>query len=200
MSRWKGADYMNVKITYPAVEKHRLQRNKFLKILRWPYLAAAVICPVVNYCTGGKAWSVIVLMGMYMMWKLVLSPDLVEYNRLSQTIKLIVYSCILMVLIDYFLAPGWASTVVPIVGFGGLALAGTLLFSDLERQKQNYLPLLFLIILALVATVVGLNLWEGASQWALMVLGGVAVLLLISSGISMGSDFIRELKRRFHIK
>lgn len=191
---------MNVKITYPAVEKHRLQRNKFLKILRWPYLAAAVICPVVNYCTGGKAWSVIVLMGMYMMWKLVLSPDLVEYNRLSQTIKLIVYSCILMVLIDYFLAPGWASTVVPIVGFGGLALAGTLLFSDLERQKQNYLPLLFLIILALVATVVGLNLWEGASQWALMVLGGVAVLLLISSGISMGSDFIRELKRRFHIK
>ncbi len=191
---------MNVKITYPTVEKHRLQRNKFLKILRWPYLTAAIACPVVNYCSGGKAWSVIALMGMYMVWKLVLSPDLVEYNRLSQTIKLILSSCVMLILIDYFLVPGWAILVVPIVGFGGLAVAGTLLFSDLERQKQNFQPLLLMIILAIVSSVIGLSLWHESSRWALIVMGCSAVALLIACGITMGSDFIRELQRRFHTK
>ncbi len=191
---------MNVKITYPTVEKHRLQRNKFLKILRWPYLAATIACPIVNYYTGGKAWSIIALMGMYMVWKLVLSPDLVEYNRLSQTIKLFLSSCVLLALIDYFLVPGWAILVVPIVGFGGLAVAGTLLFSDLERQKQNFLPLLFMIILAMIGSVIGLSLWHEASRWALIVMGCSAVALLIACCITMGTDFIRELKRRFHVK
>ncbi len=191
---------MNVKITYPTVEKRRLQRNKFLKILRWPYLAAAIACPIVNYYTGGKAWSIIALMGMYMVWKLVLSPDLVEYNRLSQTIKLFLSSCVLLALIDYFLVPGWAILVVPIVGFGGLAVAGTLLFSDLERQKQNFLPLLFMIILAMIGSVIGLSLWHEASRWALIVMGCSAVALLIACCITMGTDFIRELKRRFHVK
>ncbi len=191
---------MNVKITYPTVEKHRLQRNKFLKILRWPYLAATIACPIVNYYTGGKAWSIIALMGMYMVWKLVLSPDLVEYNRLSQTIKLFLSSCVLLALIDYFLVPGWAILVVPIVGFGGLAVAGTLLFSDLERQKQNFLPLLFMIILAMIGSVIGLSLWHEASRWALIVMGCSAVALLIACCIAMGTDFIRELKRRFHVK
>ncbi len=93
---------MNIKITYPAVEKRRLERQKFLHILRWPYLAVAIACPIVNYCVGGKAWSIIVLMGMYMAWKLVLSPDLVEYNRLSQTIKVLILSCGMLALIDYF--------------------------------------------------------------------------------------------------
>ncbi len=191
---------MNVKITYPAVEKRRLERQKFLSILRWPYLAAAIICPIVNYCVGGKAWSIIVLMGMYMAWKLVLSPDLVEYNRLSQSIKLLLTSCVMLVLIDYFLVPGWAIEVVPIVGFGGLVLAGTLLFSDFERQKQNLLPLLLLIFLAIVGSVVGLSVWYDRGRWAFWVMGAVAILLLISCCISLGGEFLRELKRRFHIK
>ncbi len=191
---------MNIKITYPAVEKRRLERQKFLHILRWPYLAVAIACPIVNYCVGGKAWSIIVLMGMYMAWKLVLSPDLVEYNRLSQTIKVLILSCGMLALIDYFLAPGWAIEVVPIVAFGGLVIAGTLLFSDLERQKQNMLPLLLLIFIAIVASVIGLSVWYDRGRWAFWVMGAVAIVLLIACGIILGGEFLRELKRRFHIK
>ena len=100
-------------------------------------LAAAIASVLVNWATGGKAWSLIVLMSLYMVWTLVLSPDLVEYNRISQFIKLITCTCILLTLIDVFLISGWAVIVVPIVGFGGLIVAGILFLTDLERQKQN---------------------------------------------------------------
>ncbi len=191
---------MDVKITYPIVEKKRIQRKKLIHILRWPFLLAVIACPVANFLVGGAFWSPIVLLGMYMFWTLVLCPDLVEYNRLSQTIKLLCYSCGMLVLIDYFLSPGWAIRVVPIVGFGGVAVAGILLFSDLQRQKQNMLPLLVLIFLGILGSVIGLSLWREESRWALIVLGSVSLVLLLICCIALRSDFWRELKRRCHIK
>lgn len=191
---------MKVEITYPPVERRRLQRRKLLRILRWPFLFAAYICPLINLLTGGKAWSVIVLMSLYMAWKLVLSTDLVEYNRISQFTKLIVCTCVLLGLIDWLLAPGWAVEVVPIVCFGGLVVAGILFFTDLERQKQNMLPMLVLIVMALFGSVIGLSLWHEESCWALVVMGALALALLVGCAATLGGEFLRELKRRFHMK
>ena len=191
---------MKLDITYPTVERRRLQRKKFLHIVRWPVLFAALICPVVNLVTGGAAWSIIVLMALYMLWTLVLSPDLVEYNRISQFIKTIVCTCILLTLIDIFRAPGWGLAVVPIVCFPGLAVAGILFFTDLERQKQNMLPMLLLILFAIAGSVIGLSLWHEESRWALAVMGVFAICLLFACMVSLGSEFLRELKRRFHTK
>ena len=78
---------MKLKITYPPIEKRKLQRKHFLRVIRWPVLFAVVACPIVNLAVGGRAWSLIVLMSIYMAWSLILSPDLVEYNRISQSIK-----------------------------------------------------------------------------------------------------------------
>ena len=191
---------MELKITYPPVGKRKLQQKKLIAIMRWPFLFAAYICPILNLVTGGKAWSLIVLMSLYTVWTLVLSPDLVEYNRISQFIKLITCSCILLALIDIFLAPGWAIEVVPIVCFCGLAISGILFFTDLERQKQNMLPMLLLIFLALIGSVIGLCLWHEESRWALAVMGAFALALLVACVITLGNDFTRELKRRFHTK
>ncbi len=191
---------MNIKITYPAIAKRKLQRKKLLNILRWPFLAAAFSCPVVNLATGGKAWSVIALMGLYMVWRLVFAVDLVEYNRISQFTKLITWSSLLLALIDYFLASGWAIEVVPIVCFGGLIVAGTLFFTDFQRQKQNVMPMLWLIFLALVGATLGLSLWHGRGRWAMIVMGALAFVLLVACIATMGRDFIRELKKRFHVK
>lgn len=191
---------MKLDIIYPAVGKHQLQRKKFLNIMRWPIIFAAFICLVLNIVIGGKAWSLTVLMSLYMAWTLILSPDLVEYNRISQFIKLIVCSCILLILIDVSLSPGWAIEVVPIVCACGLAVCGVLFFTDLERQKQNMLPMLLLIFSAIAASVIGLCLWHEESRWALAVMGAFAFSLLTACAITLGSDFIRELRRRFHIK
>ncbi len=191
---------MKLSITYPALGKRRLQRRKLLSIIRWPLGFAALICPVLNLVTGGKAWSLIVLMSIYMFWTLILSPDLVEYNRISQSIKLIACTCILLTLIDVLLAPGWAIEVVPIVCFCGLTVSGILFFTDLERQKQNMLPMLLLIFFAMAGAGIGLCLWHEESRWALAVMGTFAFILLIACAAALGRDFIRELQKRFHTK
>lgn len=191
---------MKVEITYPQPQKKKLKRRKFLSIIKWPILLVSYICPIVNLLTGGKAWSLIVLMGLYMLWTLILSPDLVEYNRISQFIKLIFCTCVLLTLIDVFLAPGWAIQVVPIVCFGGLTVSGVLFFTDFERQKQNMLPMLLLIFLGIAGSVIGLSVWHEESNWALGVMGALAFALLVALMITLGGEFIRELKRRFHIK
>ena len=191
---------MDIKITYPTVEKKKLQRRKLLEFARWPIGFGGYICLVMNLVTGGKAWSLIVCMALYMVWTLILSPDLVEYNRISQFIKLITCSCILLGMIDIFLAPGWAIEVVPIVCYCGLAVSGVLFFTDLERQKQNMLPMLLLIGVSLIGAVVGLSLWHEESRWALAVMGAFALALLVACVKVLGADFRRELKRRFHTK
>ena len=91
---------MDIKITYPSPKKQRVRREAFLAIAKWPMIAATIICPVINFLVGGKAWSVIVLMGLYMVWTLAFSIDLVEYNRISQCIKYTFQICIMIVLID----------------------------------------------------------------------------------------------------
>ncbi len=71
-------------------------------------------------------------------------------------------------------------------------------FTDIERQKQNMLPMLLLIIFAIVGSVIGLSVWHEESRWALAVMGGSALLLLSACVVTLGNDFVRELRRRFH--
>jgi hypothetical protein len=77
------------------------------------------------------------LWALWSVWSLAVSRDLVEYNRVSQTVKLLVHTCVLLVLIDLCLSSGWAGFVVPIVSFATLFMVGVLFFSDLSRQKRT---------------------------------------------------------------
>lgn len=189
---------MNIKITYPKVAKSKLERKKLIAITKWPIIIAIVTCSIVNIAVGGKAWSLVVLWSIYMLWTLVISPDLVEYNRISQFVKLITLTSILLTIIDLCLAPGWAIQVVSILNFSALFVAGVLFFTDLERQKQNMMPLLFIIFYSIVTAVIGLSLYHEEDNWALAVMGGVAFLLLISMMIVLKETFINEFKKRFH--
>lgn len=191
---------MKIKLIYPPIEKKKLQRSRLLSILRWPVLAAAVLCPIIDHKTGSQGWSLVVLMSLYTVWTMVISPDLVEYNRISQFIKLIVCICFLLILIDLFLAPGWAVTVVPLVCSGGVVVSGLLFYTDLNKQKHNMLPMLLLIALALPCALAGLHIWHGKGRWALLVLAVCSFVLLISLILTLRNGFARELKKRFHTR
>ena len=192
---------MKINITYPAVSKKIFQRKKFLRIMKWPLIVAALACVIVNITVGGPWWSIVALMGIYMFWSLVLNTDLVEYNRISQFIKTTFYSCILMFLIDTFLGDGgWALDVISIVSFTSLVISGILLYTDFNRQKQNMLPILFLILIALIWSTIGLFTALELQSWPLIVLGGLALLFLVTIIITLRGDFIREIKCRFHVK
>lgn len=191
---------MKIKITYPPVEKKKITLLKIKNVAKWPLLTAAIVCPALNAVIGGKAWSIIVLMALYMVWTLTLSPDMVEYNRISQLVKLICLSNIMLALIDIFLVSGWAVEVVGIVQYCGLITAGILFFTDLEKQKQNMFPLLFLIFFSLISSVIGLTFYKEEGRWALEVMGAIALVLLIACIAVLNSYLIRELKKRFHTK
>ena len=168
--------------------------------MKWPLLITVVICPIINLITGGKAWSLVVLMSIYMAWNLVISRDLVEYNRISQFVKLITLTSLLLITIDVFLAPGWALEAVPILIFSGLIVTSVLFFTDIERQKQNIFPFLFLILLSIFSSIIGLSFYHEKDSWPLTVMGIVALFLLITLSITLKENIINELKKGFSVK
>lgn len=191
---------MKIKITYPKVSPKIIKHQRLINFMKWPLLIAVVICPIINLITGGKAWSLVVLMSIYMAWDLVISRDLVEYNRISQFVKLITLTSLLLITIDVFLAPGWALEAVPILIFSGLIVTSVLFFTDIERQKQNIFPFLFLILLSIFSSVIGLSFYHEKDSWPLTVMGAVALFLLITLSITLKENIINELKKGFSVK
>lgn len=191
---------MKIKITSPKVSPKIIKHQRLINFMKWPLLIAVVICPIINLITGGKAWSLVVLMSIYMAWDLVISRDLVEYNRISQFVKLITLTSLLLITIDVFLAPGWALEAVPILIFSGLIVTSVLFFTDIERQKQNIFPFLFLILLSIFSSIIGLSFYHEKDSWPLTVMGVVALFLLITLTITLKENIINELKKGFSVK
>lgn len=191
---------MKIKITYPKVSPKIIKHQRLINFMKWPLLIAVVICPIINLIIGGKAWSLVVLMSIYMAWDLVISRDLVEYNRISQFVKLITLTSLLLITIDVFLAPGWALEAVPILIFSGLIVTSVLFFTDIERQKQNIFPFLFLILLSIFSSIIGLSFYHEKDSWPLTVMGVVALFLLITLSITLKENIINELKKGFSVK
>lgn len=191
---------MKIKITYPKVSPKIIKHQRLINFMKWPLLIAVVICPIINLITGGKAWSLVVLMSIYIAWDLVISRDLVEYNRISQFVKLITLTSLLLITIDIFLAPGWALEAVPILIFSGLIVTSVLFFTDIERQKQNIFPFLFLILLSIFSSIIGLSFYHEKDSWPLTVMGIVALFLLITLSITLKENIINELKKGFSVK
>lgn len=191
---------MKIKITYPKVSPKIIKHQRLINFMKWPLLIAVVICPIINLITGGKSWSLVVLMSIYMAWDLVISRDLVEYNRISQFVKLITLTSLLLIIIDIFLAPGWALEAVPILIFSGLIVTSVLFFTDIEKQKQNIFPFLFLILLSIFSSIIGLSFYHEKDSWPLTVMGIVALFLLITLSITLKENIINELKKGFSVK
>ncbi len=191
---------MKIKLNYPKVEKKIEIKKKIFKIIKIIFLFTAFICPVLNIIIGGKAWSLIVVWSLWTFWKQFISRDMVEYNIISQFVKVIFNGSILLILIDVSFGGVWAIEVVPIVCFGGIAIVGTLLFADFERQKHNIMPMLLLCLLCIVAAIVGLLLWKEETRWALGVMGAFAIVLLVSYTSKFGVVFSKEYKKYISIE
>jgi hypothetical protein len=191
---------MNVKNTYPSVKNNYNNRRKAVLILRWPFILLAIASVVVNLCVGGPCWCIVADFSLYVVWKLFVSPDLIEYNRISQSVKALWYVCILLALIDIFLANGFALFVIPIVSFGGLAVCIVLFFSNVKRQVHNMLPLVNFIFVSIVGSGIALYFNHSSGDWPFIVLLGLSIIFLFALIIVLKEDFKREFQKRFHIK
>lgn len=193
---------MKIKIVYPIPPKTSDHRRRLLSFFRVPVYVGGLCSVIVNLCVGGNAWSVIVLIGLYMLWTLLLSPAVVECNRISLWIRLIASSCVMLACIDVFLAPGLITHVVPLVCFGGVVVCSVLFFTDLTRQLQNAFPFIFFLLLCFLASSAVL-LFDRFRQisplWPFIVLCPLCGTLLLVLFALSGGAFFRELPRRFHM-
>lgn len=191
---------MHVKQTYPSVKKGSKNRRRMLSILRWPFLFVSIAAIAVNIAVEGPLWGVIAVLTLYVVWRLILSPDLVEYNRMSQSIKIVTWVSILLALIDILLVHSFALFVIPIVCFSGLVVSIVLFFTNIQTQKHNMLPLILFEVVSIIGSTIALCLWKNVNNWPYIVLLSLSVLSLLSMVIVLGRDFRIEIKRRFHIQ
>lgn len=191
---------MKINVTYPLPKGKSYTRRRLLKVLKWPFILSSIACVIVNICVGKPYWSCIVIVSLLALWKLVFSLDLVEYNRISQVIKSTFYVVILITLINFLIVPIWTLGVLCIICFSALILAGVLFLTDIKRQKQNMLPMFFFIIVTMIASVIGFMNSNSSNLWTVIVMASLSFVLLLVCIFVLRADFIRELKKGFHIK
>ncbi|MDL2257953.1 DUF6320 domain-containing protein [Eubacteriales bacterium OttesenSCG-928-K08] len=189
---------MKIKITYPHIADKKWPRKKVIALIRLVFLGIAALCVFLNIVTKTSPWSVIVLWALFTTWSFIIWPDLVEFNRISLWIRLVTSTAVLLNIIAALFSPNAATAGVPIVWFIGVTVSGILFFTDLERQKQNMLPMLLLIFVCIFSSISGLIL-RGVS-WELIVMGVFALALLVACFIVMRNGFVQEVKKRFHTR
>ena len=62
------------------------------------------------------------------------------------------------------------------------------------------MPMLMLIVVSFFASAAGVIIWnrhEGV--WAIALMGAFALALFISGALVLGGEFIREVRKRFHV-
>ena len=191
---------MNVKHTYPPVKQGSKNRRRMLLVVRWPFLLAAAASLIVNIAVAGPLWGVIAVLVLYIVWTMILSPDLVEYNRVSQSIKSVAWVSVLLALIDILIVHSFALFVIPIVCFSGLVVSVVLFFTDIRTQKHNMLPLILFEVVSMIGSTIVLCLWKSPYNWPYIVLLSLSVGCFLAMVIVLGRDFKIELERRFHIQ
>ena len=189
---------MDVTIAYPAIRRRLLTEQRIRGFFFLLFLAAAVACGIVNLCVGGKAWSLVVVWSLWLAWSGIITRPLVENHWMGRTTHLLLYVCVLLVLIDVLLAPGWSDFVVPIIGFGLLIALGALFFSNLPRRRQNVLVMFWVSLAGIAAFLCAAFGWL-AMSWPMIVLGSLAPALMIAGIAVLRRQLLVELQKRFHI-
>ncbi len=191
---------MKIDYTYPVPEKKIRTRRKAQYVCLLAFAVLGIASIIVNICVGGKAWSAIACWGLFMVYSLTISPDVIEFNRIRQSVKIAVYSCIMIILIDRLLVSGWAVGVVSIVCFGVLIGVCVLLYTDFERQRHNMLPLIIFAVITLVgSSIIFINQKQDVI-WQVIVAFSLSIAVLIECLIIMKSNFKNEITKIFHVK
>ena len=169
------------------------------RILRLLCVMGLIACPLVNYLTKGPAWSIVAVWGIIFFWRAFLSPDILEFTSIGQAFRLGAFAITETMLIGIFLSPGWIGFVLPIIAFGTLIITSFLFLLNVNKRKNNIMPLIWEIFLALLAFLV-LYIRMPELNWPTITMGAVAGAFAVLGVIVFHSAIWQELKKRFHTK
>ncbi len=186
-------------IQYPKQKRSSLFMYTLRKILRMLSVMAMIACPLVNYLTKGPAWSIVAMVGIVFFWRAFLSPDILEFTSMGQVFRLGSFAIIETMLIGIFLSPGWIGFVLPIIAFGTLIVSAFIFVLNINKRKNNIMPLIWEVFLSLVAFLV-LYLIMPRLNWPTITMGAVAGAFAVIGLVMFHSAIWQELKKRFHTK
>lgn len=189
----------DIRIEYSDKTKGSLFLFWLIKVLKMLTFMGIIICPIVNYYTGGKAWSVIADVSMIFFWMEFLAPDILENNAMRQVFRVGTFAIVINTLIGLLLSPGWLGFVLPIIGFSTLIISVILFLSNLERHRNCIMPLLLETLMALAGFFVA-NAVEETLNWPIITLGALSFTIAVLGLIVFHNDIWTELKKRLHIK
>lgn len=189
---------MNRKITYPVPRRQYRFYRVFREFARYAFIIAGAVCLLINYLLKGKAWSIIVVWSLFASWSLLFSLRLVEFSIFSHAVKVVFYLVVLLILIDRFLAPGWAKTVVPIVLFGYLFVMFIVFFATYGRRRRHLVSITMLGLFNLMLIPYSSS-WP-IRNWVAFAFQIASIVLFIVMIIINFKDLRYELKARFMMK
>ncbi|MBR3227953.1 MAG: hypothetical protein IKF68_05355 [Erysipelotrichaceae bacterium] len=187
---------MEPKIVYPIPESQSFFYRRFRFIMRIVFIVAAFTCVLVNILVKGKAWSVVVVWSLYMTWKLAFSLKLVEFSIFSHATRSFLYIIILLGLIGFFLAPGWAEIVIPIVFFGSFLIMIILYFAIYSRRDRHLVSIMLLGLSAVLSIPYSLHSWP-IDNWLAFAFALASLILFILMIVICRKEIRHELKNRF---
>ena len=187
---------MNPKIIYPIPERQRMFFRRLREIVRIVFICASLICLLVNFLVKGKFWSIIVVWSLFSLWRLIFSLRLVEFSVYSHAVRVTLHTIILLFLIDHFLAPGWAQTVIPIVFFADLLLMFVIYYVTYDRRHRHLVSILMLGLINLISIPYSIRSWP-IDNWIAFAFQAASLLLFVVLIIINRKDLIYELKVRF---
>lgn len=190
---------MNINYTYPKPKRKKQIRRSLKIVTRYLFIFSGFITLTLNAIVGGSAWSLVVVYSMYFAWNSFINTDLVEYNLISQSIKFIANSCILLILLSiiYKVTP-LIENVVPYIAITSVIVMSILYLSDMERQKRNLFPILLFVFVTVVAAGIYV-ITPTYNDWEMPVMGIMSLSFLILCLMSLRGEFLRELRKRFHL-
>ena len=198
ISVWKGVKSMNPKIIYPIPKR----QNMFYRILRSYarilFILTGIVCLIINILTKTPLWSIIVIWALFSIWRLIFSLKLVEFSIFSHGVRASFYVVVLLGLIDYFLAPGWAETVVPICLFGMMLMMTILYFVLYDRKDRHLASILLLGVYVMVSIPYSMHSWP-ITNWIAFSFLVAAVVIFIVLIVSNWSDVLYEIRSRLNL-
>lgn len=187
---------MDPKIVYPIPKNQSVFYRTLRNIMRIVFIVGACACVIVNLCVKGKPWSVIVVWSLWMTWNLVFSLRLVEFSIFSHAVRVSLYSVVLLWLIDYFLAPGWAQTVIPIVVFAFLLVLFILFYAMYDTRDRHLVSIMVLGIVSVAIAPYSLHEWP-IRNWIAFAFQAASLVLFVVLLIINWKDIVRKLRILF---
>lgn len=190
---------MEPKIIYPIPLSQSHFYRRLRSLARIIFIVAAAVCVLINALVKGKAWSLVVVWSLLGVWNLFFSLRLVEFSVFSHAVRGLVHVVVLLILIDAFLAPGWADTVVPIVFFGAMALMLIVYYATYSRRNRHTMAIVLLGFVAIIAIPYYTHSLP-ITNWVAFAFQIASLVLFLILLISNGKDILKELKVRFRVR